>query len=386
MQCLRFVVALGLLIGTWAQINVLRPECDSPEAEEVAVAARDHLNSLHSHGYRYELNRIEDIKIITKPNGDSIYAVEIDLLETVCHVLDPTPITNCTVRPKALTAVEGDCDVILKNISGALTVISFKCKTEESKEDICLGCPTLLSLNDTDALNFVQASLDTFNNLTKTDTFSLLEVGRMSSQVVSGRPIYIAEYVVVEANCTGDVCEPLNDTMATRGICTARGLNSQHTVDCKMFPSLVNYTEIKYPVIIDSKSPAPVPPAVHVHSGNLSPVHGLRHHKLMAKSSHLILLSTESTESVEVVPVAPAIVTADLVPAADPSQADPVADPAAAADPAPAADSASDSSSSMDRHILFKRDVAAVIADTPAAQAAPVPLVPVCPGRIRFFD
>lgn len=33
-------------------------------------------------------------------------------------------------------------------------------------------------------------------------------------QVLSGGPIYFAEYVVVEANCTGDACVALNDAMA----------------------------------------------------------------------------------------------------------------------------------------------------------------------------
>lgn len=31
---------------------------------------------------------------------------------------------------------------------------------------------------------------------------------------MSGGPIYLAEYVVAEGNCTGDVCEPLSDAMA----------------------------------------------------------------------------------------------------------------------------------------------------------------------------
>lgn len=53
----------------------------------------------------------------------------------------------------------------------------------ESAEDLCLGCPTLLPLNDTTALNFVHASLVTVNNRTENITYSLLEVGRMSSQV-----------------------------------------------------------------------------------------------------------------------------------------------------------------------------------------------------------
>lgn len=53
----------------------------------------------------------------------------------------------------------------------------------ESTEDLCLGCPTLLPLNDTTALDFVHASLATFNNMTVDVTYTVLEVGRMSSQV-----------------------------------------------------------------------------------------------------------------------------------------------------------------------------------------------------------
>lgn len=56
----------------------------------------------------------------------------------------------------------------------------------ESTEDLCAGCPALLPLNDTTALNFVLDSLVTVNNRTKNITYSLLEVGRMSAQVSLG--------------------------------------------------------------------------------------------------------------------------------------------------------------------------------------------------------
>lgn len=58
------VLALLLLAGTRAHINVMRPSCDSAEAEEAAVAAQDYLNGQHAHGYKYALNRIEDIKVM----------------------------------------------------------------------------------------------------------------------------------------------------------------------------------------------------------------------------------------------------------------------------------------------------------------------------------
>lgn len=131
-----------------------------------------------------------------------------------------------------------------------------------------------------------------------------------------------------------------------------------------------------------------LPPAVHVHAGSLSPKHGLRHHKLTTlHNPQLSSLLSESAESAEVVPVAPAVVDAPAAgaPAADPAA--PAADPAApVADPAPAEDdaSASDASASVEVPlILRKRDVPA--APAPVVQLDPISLVPICPGRIRFF-
>uniref|UniRef100_A0A3B4YCZ6 Alpha-2-HS-glycoprotein 2 n=1 Tax=Seriola lalandi dorsalis TaxID=1841481 RepID=A0A3B4YCZ6_SERLL len=180
-----------LLICSTALIPL--PLCDSPEAEEAALVALDYLNAQHTHGYKYALNRIEEIKVL--PDGD-LYSLEIDLLETDCHVLDPTPVANCTVRPKVMTAVEGDCDVMLKKVGGALTVIAFKCKTDESTEDLCLGCYSLLPLNDTAGLEFAHASLATFNNNTVNVTYTILEVGRISSQVGSNEIVPIVPAVV----------------------------------------------------------------------------------------------------------------------------------------------------------------------------------------------
>lgn len=153
--------------------------------------------------------------------------------------------------------------------------------------------------------------------------------------------------------------------------------------------------------IVDANNTVPaapvLPPMVHGHTGGLSHKHGLRHHKLTTLYSPVLtsLLSAESAESAEVVPVVHVVVdaAAPATPAADPVPADPApVDPApdAAADPAPAADFASASDATMSKEvprILFKRDVAAASApaDTPAAQTDPLLLVPVCPGRVRFF-
>lgn len=46
--------------------NFTLPLCDSPEAEAAAQVALDFINAQHTHGYKYTLNQIEDIKVINK--------------------------------------------------------------------------------------------------------------------------------------------------------------------------------------------------------------------------------------------------------------------------------------------------------------------------------
>ncbi|XP_057713662.1 alpha-2-HS-glycoprotein-like [Corythoichthys intestinalis] len=368
MNGLSLIVMLGLAALGGAQLSLRQPDCDSAEAEEAASAARDYLNAQHTHGYKYQLNRIEDIKVLNKPGANDTYIVELDLLETDCHVLDPTPVANCTVRPKALTAVEGDCDVVLKRVAGVLTVTAFKCKTEESTEDLCLGCPTLLPLNDTKALDFVHASLATLNNQTVNATYSLLEVGRMSTQIVSGGPHYLAEYIFTEANCTNDVCVPLNDIMAPRGICTAKGLGGAHTLDCKLFSTMVP------PQDANSTGASPFFPKFHVHTQNLTRSHGLRHHKLTSlHDPHLTGLLSSESESAEVVSVATPAVLNTTSSASSTS--------AATSTSATASTSSAVSTSDEVPVAVVKRDVPA----GPATVTDAVLLVPPCPGRRRFF-
>jgi len=51
-------------------------------------------------------------------------------------------------------------------------------------EDECLGCPSLVPFNDTDGLQLIEKSLDSFNKNNTLNKFALLEIGRMASQVM----------------------------------------------------------------------------------------------------------------------------------------------------------------------------------------------------------
>uniref|UniRef100_A0AAY4A7X6 Cystatin fetuin-A-type domain-containing protein n=1 Tax=Denticeps clupeoides TaxID=299321 RepID=A0AAY4A7X6_9TELE len=338
-------VVLGLLVAVaWAQKQPkgVQAPCDSPEAEKAALFSQDFLNAQHTHGYKYTLNQIDDFKIATRPDGVETYFIELELLETKCHVLDPTPVANCTVRTKAESAVEADCDVALSNAAGVLSVVAFKCGSEIETVDGCVGCINLLPLNHTDALIVTSASLASFNNQTgnaTTSKFSLLEVGRLSSQVLAGGPRLFAEYAIVETNCTTDEddnCVPLNNTVAKFGFCSAGGIGSDVSVHCDIFTPMVIFN-----AGINATAPTPVfLHQYHAASPQLSPVHGIKLHKLTAMHDPTVsnLLSAES-ESSEAMPPAAAIVKREAV-----------------ADP--------------------------ILPEAPALLAPPKPL---CPGRLIYF-
>lgn len=75
MNLLSVSVGLALLAGTWAQIRM--PPCDSAEAEEAALVAQDFLNGQHAHGYKYTLNRIEDIKVMATVRQRGLFSLEV---------------------------------------------------------------------------------------------------------------------------------------------------------------------------------------------------------------------------------------------------------------------------------------------------------------------
>ncbi len=348
---------LGLLVmGTWAQ-GVMPtldfPPCDSPEAEAAALVAEDYLNAQHTHGYKYALNRIEKIKIISSPGQAEKYLLELDFLETTCHILDPTPLSQCPVRQKHQTAVEADCDFALSNTTQGLSVVAFKCQTEtESVEDICLGCAQLIPLNDTDGLQLIQSSLDDFNkNHTLNNKFALFEIGRMASQVVAGVNKYFAEFAIIDTNCTSyddDSCIPQNHTVAIHGFCLAEGSADLNQVDCKIFPDTTQ----------DVNSTVRVQQPLHAHtsgSHHNPAVHSLKHHKLTVFHDPTVsgLISAESSESVEaVVPVAAPVVKREV--AAEVPTEEPVPDASALAEKTP-------------------------------LDLKPVALVPICPGKKKHF-
>ncbi|NXN77798.1 FETUA protein, partial [Bombycilla garrulus] len=291
--------------------------CDDPESEAAAEVAVNYINGHSHHGYKFALNRIEDIRVVPQgPNNDIIF-LELDLLETKCPILSPTPLANCTVRSFEEHAVEGDCDVKLQKVDGTLSVVASKCHSHaDSSEDIhkvCPDCPLLARLNDTDVLETVSAALNAYNSKTTGPYLRLLEIGRAKIQYHPGH-IVVTEFAVGATNCSAEeakanvgACQLLPEDQSNFGFCTAalvKQPSQDLQVDCQLYGHQVPAPDIPslsrpgvtyvHPGL--DTSAGLVPSAVGVINHNL----GLFHNNPVASesSSSEILRSKLSAKSV----------------------------------------------------------------------------------------
>lgn len=265
--------------------------CDDPESEAAAEVAVNYINGHSHHGYKFALNRIEDIRVVPQgPNNDIIF-LELDLLETTCPVLSPTPLANCTVRSFVEHAVEGDCDVKLQKVDGVLSVLASKCHSHaDSSEDIlkvCPDCPLLARMNDTEVLETVSAALNDYNSKTTDSYLRLLEIGRAKIQYHPGQ-VVVTEFAVGATNCSAQeakanvgACQLLPEDQSNFGFCTAvmvKAPTQDLQVDCQLYGHQPGVT---YAHPGQDTSAGLAPSAVGVTNHNL----GLFHNNPVASES-----------------------------------------------------------------------------------------------------
>ncbi|XP_060005239.1 alpha-2-HS-glycoprotein isoform X1 [Lagenorhynchus albirostris] len=187
------------------------PACDDPETEQAALAAVDYINKHLPHGYKHILNQIESVKVWPRRPTGEVFDLEIDTLETTCHVLDPTPLANCSVRQLKEHAVEGDCDFNVLKQDGEFSVLSAKCDSSpDSAEDVhkvCPHCPLLAPLNDSRVVHAVEAALAAFNAQKNGSYFQLVEISR--AQFVPLSASVTVEFAVAATDCVAkEVVDP----------------------------------------------------------------------------------------------------------------------------------------------------------------------------------
>ncbi|KAL7991025.1 hypothetical protein Chor_014455 [Crotalus horridus] len=207
MNSLVALVLLGQIIGSTHSYMVREEDlnCNSKAAKYRADQAVHYINEHNLHGYKQALNIIKTIRLLPSDGLSVIMYLKLNLLETECHVLDPTPVENCTVRQQHNHAVETDCDVkIIYNIETFKDEFLVKChSTPGSVEKIledCPKCPLLLSLSDPHVVDSVEYVLNKHNEKLSGHVYEVLEISR--GQHKYEPEAFYVEFAIVEVNCT----------------------------------------------------------------------------------------------------------------------------------------------------------------------------------------
>ncbi|KAM3835780.1 antihemorrhagic factor BJ46a-like [Vipera latastei] len=256
MNSLVALLLLGQVIGSTLSSQVRGDiDCNDKDAKHWADIAVRYINEHKLHGYKQDLNVIKNIHILTWARDLVAGYLKLNLLETECHVLDPTPVEKCTVRPQHNHTVEMDCDVkIIYNVMTLKDEVFVKCNsTTDSVENVqrnCPKCPILLPRNDPHVVDAVEYVLNKHNEKLSGHVYEVLEISR-GQHTFEPEGFYV-EFAIVQSNCTAQEaqddhhhCHPNTAGEDHIGFCRATVFRShaslekpkdeQFESDCVMF-------------------------------------------------------------------------------------------------------------------------------------------------------
>ncbi|XP_039667099.1 histidine-rich glycoprotein-like [Perca fluviatilis] len=211
-------------------------------AESGAAAARlamHRINENHRHGYKFRLQEIQGNKVEKVDDGCNL-ELQLNLQETVCHVVNPKHFEDCQIRGEAERAVTANCTVKMSVKNNDANVTKYECDTRQVKTDV--DVPVLVPLNSTEGLKSVNEAESKFNqNATNKHHYILKEVGRI--RLGSGKDYY-AEFALVETQCpmgsriSIEACKPLCPDRAHHAFCKSTYLNATglQSVECEFYP------------------------------------------------------------------------------------------------------------------------------------------------------
>ncbi|XP_029004161.1 alpha-2-HS-glycoprotein 1 [Betta splendens] len=246
----------AVLLGGAAPAIETVPCTQEGAAAAAQLAIRD-INQNHRHGYKFRLKEMKGSNMEKVGEGCD-FELQLELLETKCHVVNPKDFENCPFRGEALREVKANCTVSVTAKDGDANVTKYECETRQVKTNtemvqICPDCVTLLPLNNTEGLKCVVEAVKKFNtNTTNKRYYILKEVGRISTGFMMTKGMnYYTEFALVETQCpmgsriVPEACIPLCPDRAHHAFCTSScsSTDGLESTECEFYPPL-NTTEL----------------------------------------------------------------------------------------------------------------------------------------------
>ncbi|XP_061539979.1 fetuin-B [Phycodurus eques] len=224
--------------------------CNDKAVEKVSRLALTYINEDRAEGYKFALNRVANVHLHAQGPAGNVYYLDLDVLETKCHIGSPKPWKRCDLRPFMETQISGNCNTTILHTSEGYTYLySYDCTLvpdpAEKLQQTCPTCPILLPVDSPQAVLAVQVSLASYKRQSTLGAgLGVKRITRAAEQTLPVKARFV-EYTVQE--CPEGVTErgtcqqstPASD-IETAGFCTASVHGDLHAhpdvqVSCEMF-------------------------------------------------------------------------------------------------------------------------------------------------------
>ncbi|KAL7854916.1 hypothetical protein SRHO_G00171060 [Serrasalmus rhombeus] len=294
--------------------------CNDKSVEKLARLAITYINEDRQTGYKFALNRIFNVHVYPQGPAGKVYYLDLDVLETKCHILSPKSWKRCDIRPFMETQISGNCNTtILHTPDGFSYLYSYDCTlvpdAPEKLQRTCPDCPLLLAIDSDKAVSTAKTTLQRYNyQSTLPVKLTLGDITRASHQISPVAASFV-EYTVQECTVTPVeevLCVPVDAGKGAVGFCVgvvfgADPVQADVKVSCEIFQpqrigisAVVPQQEEKSITQQDTPTPPVYVPDAHIptfqdttQGGLVDTVQQLRPHP-----SHLPM-SSESSESAE---------------------------------------------------------------------------------------
>ncbi|XP_072295188.1 alpha-2-HS-glycoprotein [Eucyclogobius newberryi] len=224
--------------------------CNDKAVEKLTRLAVTYINEDRAEGYKFALNRIANVHLHAQGPAGNVYYLDLDVLETKCHIGSPKPWKRCDVRPFMETQISGNCNTtILHTQEGYSYLYSYDCTlvpdAPEKLQQTCPTCPLLLPVDSPQAVAAAHVTLESYKR--KSLLGAGLGVKRILRAAEQTRPVKASfvEYTVQqcpEGTTEAGTCQRLtaaSDTETT-GFCSGSvqddvSLHPEVHVSCEMF-------------------------------------------------------------------------------------------------------------------------------------------------------
>ncbi|XP_071398560.1 alpha-2-HS-glycoprotein [Centroberyx affinis] len=204
-----------------APIELAPIPCNDKAVEKLSRLALTYINEDRADGYKFALNRVANVHLHAQGPAGNVYYLDLDVLETRCHIGSPKPWKRCDIRPFMETQISGNCNTtILHTTEGYSYLYSYDCTLvpdpPEKLQQTCPTCPLLLPVDSQVAVNAARLTLASYKRQSTLGAgLGVKKITRAAAQVVPVKASFV-EYIVQ------DCPEGLTD----RGTCQRLTLGS----------------------------------------------------------------------------------------------------------------------------------------------------------------